>query len=183
MRRSCERRDDQRRPAGEVALRAEGERRDPAVAVAAEARLADDRRDVAGEARVPRFRDPSAGSATAAPSVAAANATQSGTLRASTRIVGGSLWASRLHARRLSYVPQTSRSAPQISPTVQRAASASRRAGSRFSSVSATRRTSASAASPSRRRARAERLDALELRALDLGVEAVQLDALGLVGR
>ncbi len=35
--------------------------------------------------------DPSAGSATAAPSVAAANPTQSGTLRAITRIVGGSL--------------------------------------------------------------------------------------------
>ena len=52
-----------------------------------------------------------------------------------------------------SYVPQSSRRTPQISPTVHRARRASRMGGRRFASVSAATRTSASdraAASPSR---------------------------------
>ena len=87
-----------------------------------------------------------------------------------------------VHARCASYVPNTSRSSLQISPTVQRARSASRIGGSRFSSVPATRRTSASGFRGLVRVPLGAHLRRpLELAPLGLGVEVVQLDRLRLL--
>ena len=66
---------------------------------------------------------------------------------------------------------------PQISPIVQRARSASRIGTSRFASPSAAARTSASAASAASRVALgADARRPLELAALDLRVDALELD-------
>ena len=82
-------------------------------------------------------------------------------------------------ARCESYIPHSSRSTLQISPIVQRARSASRIGGSMFSSPRAASRTRASAASRVVGVAlRAHPRRPLELAALGLGVEPVQLDRL-----
>ena len=172
-----ERRDDEGRAVREVALRPERERRDAAVPVAAEARLADDRSDVAREigsrGRRGRCRP-------AAPERKHEKRDDE-SRREPSRHHPAACHAAH---RTASYVPHRPRSAPQSSPTVARAASARRSAGSRFSSVSATRddlghRLLDRGGVP----LRAEGLEPRVLRALDRGVEAVQLDEVGLVRR
>ena len=139
-------RDRGRRSTRSAARSTSGNGAMPPGSMAAGALLGDDRCDVLREAR----RCRSARSALSSPRAMRERCERRPRARRGPRLRARSgcryaCWA--------SYVPQSSRRTPQISPTVHRARSASRMGGRRFASVSAASRTSASdraAASPSR---------------------------------